>query len=48
MARTFTASVKASEVPPDNRAKILSEVPAPWYSAVRTKVPCIESVVTAS
>ena len=28
-------------------AKILSEVPAPWYSAAQTKVPCVESAVTA-
>ena len=31
----------------DTRAKILSEVPVPWYSAVQTKVPCAESAVTA-
>ena len=29
----------------DTGAKILSEVPAPWYSAVQTKVPCVESAV---
>ena len=28
-------------------AKILSEVPAPWYSVVQTKVPCVEPAVTA-
>ena len=32
---------------PDTEAKILSEVPAPWYSAVQTKVSCVESAVTA-
>ena len=32
---------------PDTRAKILSEVPASWYSAVQTKVPCVELAVTA-
>ena len=31
----------------DTRAKIPSEVPAPQYSAVQTKVPCVESAVTA-
>ena len=31
----------------NTEAKILSEVPAPWYSAVHTKVPCVESAVTA-
>ena len=32
---------------PDTGAKILSEVPANWYSAEQTKVPCVESAVTA-
>ena len=32
---------------PDTGAKILSEVPAPWYSTVQTKVPSVESAVTA-
>ena len=32
---------------PDTGEKILSEVSAPWYSAVQTKVPCVESAVTA-
>ena len=27
---------------PDTGAKILSEVPAPWYSVVQTKDPCVE------
>ena len=32
---------------PDTGAKILRKVHAPWYSAVQTKVPSVESAVTA-
>ena len=38
---------KPVKFPDTAGAKILNEVPAPWYSTVQTKLPFVESAVTA-